>query len=697
MKIVQNDISFDLSFPVGKKFVMAEFLLKAGEEVSSAVDQFIDEYDIPIYLRTNLLSTITSLLESESSNIKDLQDKSFFENIDKSTENIKIKSKHLANQYTEKTVYWNKFLKNQETEEQLTIEKRINTFLYLVNKSNDTKERIINQEELFATEFSLLLGKKYDDIRFMNEKHSKEMEHAFKNLLETDQIEKIVASNMNEMELLEANYDQEINDMKVKQKNDFTKFLDDLYWLEKTKDDLEDIEKFNEPTTTWTSAPSTNSNNAANNPRRSSMSIGGIKNLEQQQQANNNTIESAKTSIIDSFDRGVQRASSFFSFDRFKKNDTNTQQQPQQQQTGNSNSGNEKTPVKTSPSTPTTPTPSTAAQPIPTSNNSSSGNNSTSPNGSLSISPNRNRSNSKSKFSTSPNHSSNEQMNNHRKQSIGSSGTGHHSTIQNLKENYVISVGVQKKKLFNFRLIEESPLQLCRPISTGEYKKSKRMDYIQTLYSDSLSALILLVDPELSFSSQIEKNWIKYCNMSTELHFDPVDKQIEQVKQSLMNSGSNDSGYSKTPILHNGDFFITKHSNLSDVQVVFHLVVDSKHRTPLGDSLLPTTSDISKGLRNILLTASKYGIGKITIPIALTDSELDLNITNPQLVPRTVSVLSVTRASLTSLHEMTSIKTIQFSLPPCLDSGNTNASGPIATKWKSAINPFIVNNIDFNN
>jgi len=343
MKIIQNDISFELSFPVGKKFVMAEFLLKAGEEVSSAVDQFIDEYDIPIYLRTNLLSTITSLLESESSNIKDLQDKSFFENIDKSTENIKIKLNHLGNQYTEKTLYWNKFLKNQETEEQLNIEKRIDTFLYLVNKSNDTKERIINQEELFATEFNILLGKKYDDIRFMNEKHSKEMENAFKNLVVAEEIEKIVSSNMREMELLEANYDQEINEMKSKQKNDFTKFLNDLYWLEKTKDDLEDIEKFNETPTTWTSAPSTTSASISN-PRRASMSIGGIKNQEQNQSSN--SIENAKTSIIDSFDRGVQRASSFFSFDRFKKNE----QQINSNNINNSTNITPTTPNKSSPS-----------------------------------------------------------------------------------------------------------------------------------------------------------------------------------------------------------------------------------------------------------------------------------------------------------------------------------------------------------
>ncbi|GAM29460.1 hypothetical protein SAMD00019534_126360, partial [Acytostelium subglobosum LB1] len=245
-------------------------------------------------------------------------------------------------------------------------------------------------------------------------------------------------------------------------------------------------------------------------------------------------------------------------------------------------------------------------------------------------------------------------------------------------DNLQVGVGVQKKKIFEFRLIDASPLQLCRPVSTGEYLKTKRIEYIQTLYSDSLSAVILLTDPSLSFSSQSEKNFIQYCNMSTELHFDSVEQQISILKESV------DTNHFK-----NGDFFITKHSNLSDVQVVFHLLADSKNRTPWGETPLSTSSDVARGLRNILLTASKYGIGCLTIPIALTESEVDINVTNTALALRTSSVLSVVRASLTSLHEYTSIKCLQFSLPPSLDGGNTQGQGPVATKWRSSISPFI--------
>ncbi|KAK5581513.1 hypothetical protein RB653_001548 [Dictyostelium firmibasis] len=728
--ILKYDTSFSLSFPVGKKYVIGQFHLKCGEEVSSAVDQFVNEYDIPCYFRISLLNTVENLIKQDKILTKDNDDIEIILNI-KDGDIIYSTDDHqhdtttiinqLSNQYSEKIQYWNKLIGSKESEEQKQQEERISTFLYLVDKNADTRERIINQEELFATETSILLVKKQDDLKQLNEKHSREMEDAFRNSLQPDQVELIVAQNMRQVDEFDQYYDYEINMLKQKQKLEFSKFLNDLYWLEKTKDDLDEIETFNSQQQTPQKQQQLQQQQQPQQPQPQQQ--------QQQQQSSGGIIDS----IGQNLDKGVARASSFFSFGFNKKNQT---------------------PINSPPSTPQL----SSDDPNNPNNNNNNGNNNSVQSKPIGINNNGNRQRTdsqvsppnsfNSKASSSPNkppttptnnnNNSNNNINNNntttttqRKLSSGSSSTNlqqqQPTTLQRKQsggagnipmvvstnsryEDFTIGVGVQKKKIFTFKLIEESPLQLCRPITslTGDYKKSKRVDYIKTLYSDSLSAVILIIDPSLQFNTENEKKFIKYCNMSTELHFDSIDSQIYTFKQSLLkeglekdnhddnnnNNNNSEDGYNKQNLnnitLSNGDFFITKHSNLSDVQVVFHLVIDSKNRTPLGsDNQLPTTSDVSKGLRNILLTASKYGIGNITIPICLTESELDLNVTNSNLLSRCVSVLSVTRASLTSLQEMTSIKTVQFSLPSQLDSGNTIFKGPIAQKWKSAINPFL--------
>ncbi|KAM9955468.1 hypothetical protein ACTFIW_010464 [Dictyostelium discoideum] len=753
--ILKYDTSFSLSFPVGKKYVIGQFHLKCGEEVSSAVDQFMNEYDIPCYFRISLLNTIENLIKQDKILTKDNDDIEIILNIkdgeiifdhhentntntntntndNNNNNNCYISTStiinQLSNQYSEKIQYWNKLTGSKESEEQKQQEERISTFLYLVDKNSDTRERIINQEELFATETSILLVKKQDDLKQLNEKHSREMEDAFRNSLQPDQVELIVAQNMKQVDEFDQYYDHEINILKQKQKFEFSKFLNDLYWLEKTKDDLDEIESFNSQQQQQQTPQKQQQQPQQQTPQQQTP----------QQQTPQQSQPQSSGGIIDSIgqnlDKGVARASSFFSFGFNKKNNqtppinsppSTPQLSSDDPNNVNNNSNNNNTNNNNS---------NTQSKPIGISNNSNNSNNNNNnnrqrtdsqvspPNSLNSSSPNKppqpttplNNNNNNNNNNNSNSNSNNNNNSIQRKSSTGSSNTNLQPTLQRKQsggagnipivnsssgsskfEDFTIGVGVQKKKIFNFKLIEESPLQLCRPITslTGDYKKSKRVDYIKTLYSDSLSAVILIIDPSLQFNTENEKKFIKYCNMSTELHFDSIDSQIHTFKQSLLKEEEREeenNNNNNNIKLSNGDFFITKHSNLSDVQVVFHLVIDSKNRTPLGgDNQLSTTSDIAKGLRNILLTASKYGIGNITIPICLTESELDLNVTNSNLLSRCVSVLSVTRASLTSLQEMTSIKTVQFSLPSQLDSGNTIFKGPIAQKWKSAINPFL--------
>ncbi len=62
-----------------------------------------------------------------------------------------------------------------------------------------------------------------------------------------------------------------------------------------------------------------------------------------------------------------------------------------------------------------------------------------------------------------------------------------------------------------------------------------------------------------------------------------------------------------------GDFYLTRHSNLSEVHVVFHLVSDSSVMT--GD--LTSRHPVILGYRNILKACFRYDVTTITLPLLL--------------------------------------------------------------------------------
>ena len=63
-----------------------------------------------------------------------------------------------------------------------------------------------------------------------------------------------------------------------------------------------------------------------------------------------------------------------------------------------------------------------------------------------------------------------------------------------------------------------------------------------------------------------------------------------------------------------GDVYVTRHSNLSEVHVVFHLVVDE------GIIEMSSRHPVILGLRNILKVASLCDITTVTVPLLLAHS-----------------------------------------------------------------------------
>ena len=65
---------------------------------------------------------------------------------------------------------------------------------------------------------------------------------------------------------------------------------------------------------------------------------------------------------------------------------------------------------------------------------------------------------------------------------------------------------------------------------------------------------------------------------------------------------------------HTGDFYVTRHSNLSQVHVVLHLVTDE---TAVQSSNLRSRNPVLMGLKNCLRMAARYDIHNITVPLLL--------------------------------------------------------------------------------
>uniref|UniRef100_A0A1I8NN21 Macro domain-containing protein n=1 Tax=Stomoxys calcitrans TaxID=35570 RepID=A0A1I8NN21_STOCA len=221
-----------------------------------------------------------------------------------------------------------------------------------------------------------------------------------------------------------------------------------------------------------------------------------------------------------------------------------------------------------------------------------------------------------------------------------------------MEESFTIHLGSQLKHMHNIRILSSNVNDLCSPLYADESLNGLNMAL--GLYSSSLCGVVVLTP---SVQAQANKDIIKNANMSTEFHFNQIDDQLEKIEQQIrqlnINSSSTpstkslstastdvslnsadgtdvatngsdknqslQSSASNSPIktsakLKTGDFFITKHSNLSQSHVIFHLISDEPINAP---SEINSRHPVILGLRNILKTASRHDVTTLTIPALL--------------------------------------------------------------------------------
>ncbi|CAK9819118.1 Protein C12orf4 homolog [Anthophora plagiata] len=196
-----------------------------------------------------------------------------------------------------------------------------------------------------------------------------------------------------------------------------------------------------------------------------------------------------------------------------------------------------------------------------------------------------------------------------------------------LEESFTIHLGSQMKQMHNIRILTGDVLDFCRTkkSESGMDPTPQRLQTALGLYSNDLCGLVLLSDNHLGSYSGITKELCSICQLTTEFHFLPIDEQLEKIREDVKEAVAwrqahhkegNESQTKKSTTsksLQTGDVYITRHSNLAQVHVIFHMVVNDSLRS--GD--INSRHPVILGLRNILKTACCNDVTTLTIPVLL--------------------------------------------------------------------------------
>lgn len=197
-----------------------------------------------------------------------------------------------------------------------------------------------------------------------------------------------------------------------------------------------------------------------------------------------------------------------------------------------------------------------------------------------------------------------------------------------------------------------------------------------SIYSSNLTAMVLIADPSMACDSPTYADFFALASLSTELHFESAHDQIEAIRSQVLPPSEEiilPYGASRTPSappqkLQPGDFFVTTHSNLGKVQVVFHMVGERQNMEQSWPQLLA-------GLKNIMTVASHYDITTLSVPIHLVEPEFKHLYTDGQGIKRAEEVVRAMRSFLVlNSATGTSLKVIRLVCPPSTQPGSSGDS-----------------------
>ena len=248
-------------------------------------------------------------------------------------------------------------------------------------------------------------------------------------------------------------------------------------------------------------------------------------------------------------------------------------------------------------------------------------------------------------------------------------------------ESFTITLGAQMKAMHNLRLVAADIFEdVCKYPEELEVALPQRLQTSMALYTNNLSGLVLLTDDDLSHhqSSNMAKEFNNLCNSATEFHFPSFEQQVESLRNEYLEPAiawrleytrnqyqpeSLDQQRSCTPAptdrLKPGDFYVTNHSNLKDVHVVFHM----KKSTDLSDGNINSRHLCVMGLRHVLKSAVMNSVSTLTVPLLLSHT-MEENMTVAWCMKRAELVYKCMKGFLMEVTSWGgSEMTVQFLVP----------------------------------
>lgn len=250
-----------------------------------------------------------------------------------------------------------------------------------------------------------------------------------------------------------------------------------------------------------------------------------------------------------------------------------------------------------------------------------------------------------------------------------------------LEESFTIHLGAQLKTMHNLRLVRADVLDFCKHRRHGSSgTKLRRLQTALSLYSSSLCGLVLLVDNRVNSYSGIKRDFATVAKECADFHFPCLEEQLDEVQQVVLYARAQRSskqkeqpeiprngGDDKSKALDRnssnispGEFYISRHSNLSEVHVVFHLCVDDNVRS--GN--ITARDPAIMGLRNILKVCCTHDVTTITVPLLLVH-DMSEEMTIPWCLKRAELVFKCVKGFMMEMASWDGgiSRTVQFLVP----------------------------------
>ncbi len=251
-------------------------------------------------------------------------------------------------------------------------------------------------------------------------------------------------------------------------------------------------------------------------------------------------------------------------------------------------------------------------------------------------------------------------------------------------ESFTITLGAQMKAMHNLRLLATDVFSdMCKYNSDEAVALPQRLQTSMALYSNNLSGLVLLTeDSRMTGDTATAKRFGELTNQTTEAHFPSFEQQVESTRTEYLDSAiawrldyqaktkylQEATGQEMTePVtdrLKVGDFYVTKHSNMCDVHVVFHMICDD---TVINNNI-NSRHPVIMGLRNVLKVASMNSVTTVTVPLLLS-LKMDEQMTIAWCMKRAELVFKCVKGFMMEVASWggSEIKTLQFLVPKEID------------------------------